>query len=632
MELRGNKLFFIEGGNFFINPIEVWSMLLLDNDHILIATQHNGLFVYDGYNIFKFESEIEDFLIKSQVFSSLKLSNGNLLFGTIQNGIVISNQNGDIIQHINKEKGLQNNTILSMLIDNCKQLWLGLDNGISYIEINSAFSHINDGCGIEGTGYCTKLYNGYLYLGTNQGLYCKKWSSNKIENSKYSSFKLINNTKGQVWSLSVLGGELICGHNKGTFIIKNDRAKLISDEAGGWMFIETQIPDKIIGGTFTSLISFEKDNFSSWTFKKKYENFHESCRILASDSLNNIWISHEYKGVIKLDFAKNYDEINSFKLYNSKNGFHSDFDIFVYKFDNDLIFCSDSGIYMYNYQTDKFYKSLKYDNIFGKHSKIRIPKTDKKGNIWFYKNNKLVVQKRQIDGSYIPNEKLFFRFEKNFNQGFENIEFIDTTYAIIGTDNGFVQYNITDTFKNNKDVRVIINSVKLTKPTDSIISYGFISDVEKKTNQALLSYDMNAIKFSFVLPYYDGIERTEYKYQLEGFDKFWSKWKIINEKEYTNLSPGEYTFKVKAKNIFNHVSKVSYYQFRILPPWYKTIWAYLLYLLLSVLSVAVATRFLIGRIQLEKRKLEKKQQQELKEKWKNKTNRCYSCTFCTYER
>jgi len=126
MELRGNKLFFIEGGNFFINPIEVWSMLLLDNDHILIATQHNGLFVYDGYNIFKFESEIEDFLIKSQVFSSLKLSNGNLLFGTIQNGIVISNQNGDIIQHINKEKGLQNNTILSMLIDNCKQLWLGL--------------------------------------------------------------------------------------------------------------------------------------------------------------------------------------------------------------------------------------------------------------------------------------------------------------------------------------------------------------------------------------------------------------------------------------------------------------------------------------------------------------------------
>jgi len=613
MELRGNSLFLIEGGDFFTNPIEVWSMLLLDNGNILIATQHDGLFVYNGYNISEFKSEITDFLTKAQVYSSLKLANGNFLFGTIQNGIVIANQKGDIVQHINKERGLQNNTILCMLIDNYNQLWLGLDNGISYIEINSAFSYINDGCGIEGTGYCAKLHKGYLYLGTNQGLYYKKWNDRKTVNPKYNRFKLINNTKGQVWNLSVFDGELFCGHNNGTFIINKDKAIQISDEPGAWMFIETKFPDNIIGGTFASLISYKKEN-SAWAFEKKYENFHESCRILAIDSLNNIWVSHEYKGVIKLNFSENFDKISSFKLYNSEDGFHSNFDVFVYKFNNNLIFCSDSGIYKYNYQTDKFYKSFEYDTIFGKQSKIRIPKTDKNGNIWFYKNNKLVVQKRQKDGNYIPNEKLFIRFEKNFNQGFENIDFIDKSSVIVGTDEGFFYYNFSDTIKNNIDVQVIINSVKLTKPVDSTISNNVIPKIGELTNGALLPYEMNAMKFSFVLPYYEAIERTEYKFKLEGFDSKWSQWKVINEKEYTNLSPGKYTFKVMAKTIHNYQSIETHYKFQILPPWYRTFWAYFFYFLLSVILIALATRFLISRIQLEKQKFEKKQQQELKEK------------------
>ncbi|RLD60590.1 MAG: hypothetical protein DRI95_15315, partial [Bacteroidetes bacterium] len=149
MELRGNSLFLIEGGDVFINPVEIWSMMLFDNDHILIATQQDGLFVYDGYKITKYKSKIEKFLVENQVFSSLKLDNGNFLFGTIQNGIIITNQKGELLQHINKERGLQNNTILSMFVYSNGQLWLGLDNGIDYLEINSAFSYINDGCGIS---------------------------------------------------------------------------------------------------------------------------------------------------------------------------------------------------------------------------------------------------------------------------------------------------------------------------------------------------------------------------------------------------------------------------------------------------------------------------------------------------
>ena len=180
------------------------------------------------------------------------------------------------------------------------------------------------------------------------------------------------------------------------------------------MFIETKLPNKIIGGTYTSLISLDKNKDNSWSFGKKYDKLHESCRVLAIDSINNIWISHEYKGIIKVNFSKNFEKINSYKLYNSKDGFHSDFGIYVYKFNDDIIFCTDKGIYKYNDRTDLFYLSTEYDDIFGKQSKIRVPKTDRKGNIWFFKNNRLIVQKRKTDGSYISDDDAFSRFEKSF--------------------------------------------------------------------------------------------------------------------------------------------------------------------------------------------------------------------------
>lgn len=614
MELRGNSLFLIEGGEIFTNPIEIWAMLPLDNNRILIATQQNGLFVYDGYKIEKHYTKIEKFLIKNQVFSSLKLANGNFLFGTIQNGIIITNQKGKLLQHINKKKGLQNNTVLSSYIDSNGQLWLGLDNGIDYLEINSPFSYINDGCGIEGTGYTAKVYNGYLYLGTNQGLYCKKWNNDYTITNNLESFKLIENTKGQVWSLYDIKNTLFCGHNKGTFIIDKNQAKLISDEPGSWMFVETKQPDIIISGTYNSLISFKKNIDNSWSFGKKHMNFHESCRVLATDSLNNIWISHEYKGVIKVHFSDDFDTISSYKLYNSKNGFHSDKGIYVYKFNNDLIFCADKGIYKFDYLTDKFYLTSDYDRFFGKQNKIRIPKINDNGDIWFYKNNKPVYLKKKSDGTYVNYANAFLQYGENFIEGFENIEFLDTNSVLLGTDAGFIHY--APYRKDNKKniFKVIISSVKLTKPTDSIISFGDISTSLEKEKKTVIPYKFNALKFNFVLPFYESIEQTKYKFELDGFDEKWSQWKRINEKEYTNLSPGNYTFKVLAKTVYNQKSTETYYHFQILPPWYRTIWAYFAYLLLSIISIAIATRFLINRIQLEKRKLKKKQQQELKEK------------------
>ena len=71
-----------------------------------------------------------------------------------------------------------------------------------------------------------------------------------------------------------------------------------------------------------------------------------------------------------------------------------------------------------------------------------------------------------------------------------------------------------------------------------------------------------------------------YSYYMEGFDKEWSDWSKKTEKDYTNLPAGDYKFQVKAKNNFGSESAINSYSFSVLPPWYQTRWAYLVYALL----------------------------------------------------
>ena len=77
---------------------------------------------------------------------------------------MLIDKNGNLIKIIDKSQGIINNTILSLYEDSKNNLWLGLDNGISLINSESAFKIYNDSDGILGTVYASKFYKGILGL------------------------------------------------------------------------------------------------------------------------------------------------------------------------------------------------------------------------------------------------------------------------------------------------------------------------------------------------------------------------------------------------------------------------------------------------------------------------------------
>ena len=127
-----------------------------------------------------------------------------LVFGTVNNGIIIKDITNGSNTFVNMSTGLQNNTVLSIDFDRMDNIWLGLDNGIDYVLYNSPVSTIFGTSNIYGAGYASMLLGNTLLLGTNRGLYATAYPlSAAAEPTKPSSL-----LKSQVWSIDTLGNDV----------------------------------------------------------------------------------------------------------------------------------------------------------------------------------------------------------------------------------------------------------------------------------------------------------------------------------------------------------------------------------------------------------------------------------------
>ena len=105
-----------------------------------------------------------------------------------------------------------------------------------------------------------------------------------------------------------------------------------------------------------------------------------------------------------------------------------------------------------------------------------------------------------------------------------------------------------------------------------------------------LEFEDNSIRFDFAFTAFDEHQRNQFQYKLEGFDHQWSDWRSIKQKEYTQISEGKYSFALRAKDIFGRVAAANPIRVVILPPWYRTWWAYILYFIGFIFVVLIGTR------------------------------------------
>ncbi len=584
------------------------------SEEFLVFTQKKGVFIYNGKQLIEWKVPVNEFLKKNQIFSTSFIQDHYYAIGTIQDGVLIIDAHGMIVQHINREKGLQNNTVLEVFTDKSGDLWLGLDNGIDYVNINSPITFLKQSEGI-GAGYTTIIFKNKLYLGTNQGLFVKKWDGN----GQNGGFRMIPNTSGQVWYLGVHDGVLICGHNNGTFIIEGETARQISKIQGGWKYhIMKRFPDYLVGGTYGGLILFKKES-GTWKFVSKIRGFDESFRIFEEDDEGDLWMSHGFKGIYRISFGTSLDSIKSFQFYTVSDGLPTNYNLNVFKIKDKIVFTTNNGIYQYNSQNKRFEKSQYFNRLFSPLQDIAFLKEDMKGNIWyialFQSNKQAGVFRIQEDGTFQHVTAPFILLNGKFISGFESIYPYSDDHLLFGMEEGFAHYSPKAQFRFNPEFSAFITrGVALN--IDSSFFYGNSPLNVKSTikERYTFKYSRNAFKFYFTTPIYDNQSSVEYSFKLSGLNSGWSEWSNSTFVEYALLPEGNYGFNVKARNSIGVESKSDELLFTITPPWYRSALAIAFYVIFFLVLVLFAIWLFYKRIEISRRRERLKHLKEYRKK------------------
>jgi ligand-binding sensor domain-containing protein/DNA-binding CsgD family transcriptional regulator len=584
---------------------EIWSMIPLENE-ILIATADQGLFLYDGVRLVEWDTECSKHLMDKQLYSALQLDDNTIAFGTVQDGVLIANMDGDILKIINKKSGLQNNTILGLFLDNLNNLWLATDNGIDFIELSSPISYLDGRVGLS-AGYTMKKYKENIYMGTNQGLFSMNWEQFQ-SSSNQSDFKLVENVKGQVWKLQIIDGRLFCGTNNGSYILEDNGFRKLSDVPGAWMFVQMDSVS-IIGGTYNKLTLYRQSQ-GNWNYIKELEGFNESSRIMVKGTNNSIWMAHGFIGIFNIVLNDNFDSVTSYALYNSNNGFPNDFGLNVCEIDDEILFTAEDGFYSYDEKTNKFIQTSKFNDLIQFNASSKVIQDELK-DIWYYTDKIIGVLRRQEDGNYANVYLPFNTLQKDIIGGFEEVVHIDQWNIFFGSNEGFAHFKPD----YSKDYRAAYNSYisqVILSQNDSVIFNGNVS--KDSLNTPILSFSNNALTFSFAANDYENSSDLVYATQLLGYDEQWTPWSERNEREFTNLKEGKYTLFVKARNIYGVESRITSYDFEILPPWTRTVYAYVLYGFLGVLFLLLLILIIRKRFEAAKRREKKIEQEKYRKK------------------
>ena len=392
----------------------------------------------------------------------------------------------------------------------------------------------------------------------------------------YSS--IISNGKGGIW---------LANNSFGITEIQNGSARIISDTNSDIVkdkFVNTLYRTKQ-GITFVGErlhLNYQLPSGKGYCCLEGVD-----VRGITEDHKGNIWVATENQGILRINGNFNNPKSLNIQYYNASNG----------KFTiNDATNCledskhrlwaisNSGGLYRYNEKNDQFENVNKdfhwdFDRIF---SIVE----DVNGCLWFTTDNALVCLQVNDNGeaqyTTYTNEDglgdLMFQTNSCFRMG-------DELY--FGAGRNLIHFNSKVINANRKEMRtsnIIITDLlidgKRYGKLDSTLR-GKLCDVTPQYMHSLtLPASVNKFSIEFALLTYTNTAQSKYAYYLEGYDKDWRYMDAsLRQATFENLPSGKYELHIKAADSYGRWNEMPYtISIKVLPPWYASWWAYLIYI------------------------------------------------------
>ncbi len=607
-------------------PVKGFEKFIGSDIQIIDEISNKEWIVFNGAKFYKYnlaekkcvelnnKLEIWDYLIKNYAYHTVGIQNQHRIWSTISGGVVITSNKWGKHFIINDTLGLASSQVSSvnyLPIDGT--IWATTLNGISKIEYQNSIKLFSINQSLKGNVYNIKKFKNKLYVATSNGLYVLEKNRFNSYFKKVSFFK--DNIVNYLEVIQTEQGEHLLVSSQNTLFEYDGLTyrRMVNQEIIAEFILQSKFKKSIFIGAQNGLYEISDNK----VIRKHTNDFITS---IVEDSYGNIWYSTLSNGVYCLS------PDGKITHYNKEKGLPVLNDVYLFIWKSDVLLCTSRGLYY----IDEGKQVKKYNN-FGtwlNESEKNIISCYKGFNnqLWLNISNRLYLltphyDKFNVDSvtfRRIPESTIYYVYSE------------PTGITWIGTNEGLFSYDSKWSYPK-QSFNCLIRNVRLGY-NDSVVFNGTYPHPIKKIsftqdlryNKYIFDYKCNALTFTFAAPYYQEEHQTEYSYMLEGFDDHWSLWTKENKAIYTNIPEGKYVFKVKARNIYLQESEVASFTFEILPPWYRTIWAYISYVLAAVVLFVATIKLYTRKLEADKRRLEQiveertaeivKQKNEIEEK------------------
>jgi signal transduction histidine kinase/DNA-binding response OmpR family regulator len=541
-----------------------------DAPTLLIGTRLKGFFLYDydKKTVTPFPTEVDDYLKENTASHGTRLSSGDFALATRQGGLVIMDSHGRLKYTFDNSSGLQNNCVHYVFEDNQGNLWLGLGSGISKIEIASPFFIYDDRCNLPRIVLSMVRHHRDLYVGTTQGLFVLHPGS--------KTFDPVPGMSINCWSLISIEDSVLAATSEGVFHIKkNTQQKIIKDLSFG-LLPSQRYPGRTWCGTRSGLVVLMLKN-GQWFEEHRFETIKQEVRFIAEDKNGHLWLGNSIGSVLEVQPPVNFNEQPPVVTrYDTSHGLPTG-RVYVKVAAGHVIFATGKGIFRFDEKNKKFIPDKTLGPGFAGGTEplpVFYLVEDNDRNIWFHSKSMNYKAVPGLEGSYTIEPNPFRRIP--MAQGNTIYPDPDGQNIWFGSIQGLIRYNTT----MKKDYRQNFQTLMRKVSANEKLIFGGYKNKTVKTSKGLftiLEYKDRNLHFEFAAPFFEAETETQYQYFLEGYDRGWSTWNKDVKINYTNLDRGMYTFRVRALNVYQQMSSEDVFRFKVLPPWYKTWWAFILY-------------------------------------------------------
>ena len=558
---------------------EIWEIVMEDDGQVLVGTYANGLYIVNQTTLQAEQLIIDPNNDRSNTVRAIsKDRNGKYWIGTRGGLYVYEKVKGvtGYYYHDEREpKSLVNNSILCITHDAKGDVWIGTRSGINFlIDERQNIQGYKAMPGDDRYLNSSEIYAFWIdpqkdiWVGTESGginilnrktgrfRYMVPQRGNPNSLSRNCIKALLDDGQGNLWIGTFLGGIDVLNLQTGKFRhYFHDPAnpESLSDNRV-WALLRDS-NNNIWAGTSGGLDKFDPANGS---FIHELVANGQQVNWLAEDRDHCLWIGADDLIIYNLNdrSVTRIEESTRYMLQDSANRF--------------WIATLNRGIVLYSKEKGVV-KHYTERNGLANNQTLAILE-DNEHFLWISTTNGL--------SKFDPETERFHNF--SLKNGFQNNQF---TYGaafktqegelLFGGISGFNIFNPAKTKSGDYFAPIVLTDLKIFNKSVKIgdRKHDVLTKSITETDQIRLKYDQNSITLEFASFDYANSVGIQYAYFLDGFDKDWNEPSVNRSATYTNLDPGEYTFRVKTVSIDRKESNQGpELKIIVLPPYWKTWW------------------------------------------------------------